>query len=200
MEMGNPCGGRCADGRRDILSCEKDEEETGETEEDWEVEFREEEDRERGGMPDKIEYRRDMAEVWGDAENNENGIYTDPNDLRTDVRQRESDEMQTVLLTGRQIYPATRRLVPENGGEDVLVRYFPFIIGKNREISDFCLNLPQISRIHAKIEEDKDGYMITDLNSTNGTSVNGRFLETNESIHIEPGEMLSFADQRYRFL
>ena len=52
----------------------------------------------------------------------------------------------------------------------------------------------------AKIEEDKDGYMITDLNSTNGTSVNGRFLETNESIHIEPGEMLSFADQRYRFL
>ena len=29
----------------------KDEEETGETEEDWEVEFREEEDRERGGMP-----------------------------------------------------------------------------------------------------------------------------------------------------
>ena len=178
----------------------KDEEETGETEEDWEVEFREEEDRERGGMPDKIEYRRDMAEVWGDAENNENGIYTDPNDLRTDVRQRESDEMQTVLLTGRQIYPATRRLVPENGGEDVLVRYFPFIIGKNREISDFCLNLPQISRIHAKIEEDKDGYMITDLNSTNGTSVNGRFLETNKSIHIEPGEMLSFADQRYRFL
>lgn len=205
----------------------KDEEETGETEEDWEVEFREEEDRERGGMPDEIEYRRDMAGVCGDAENNENalkksseiknrknnlgnrvernwenesGIYIDSNDLRTDVRQRESDDMQTVLLTGRQIYPATRRLVPENGGEDVLVRYFPFIIGKNREISDFCLNLPQISRIHAKIEEDKDGYMITDLNSTNGTSVNGRFLETNESIHIEPGEMLSFADQRYRFL
>ena len=43
-------------------------EETGETEEDWEVEFREEEDRERGGMPDKIEYRRDMAEVWGEHE------------------------------------------------------------------------------------------------------------------------------------
>lgn len=41
----------------------KDEEETGETEEDWEVEFREEEDRERGGMPVKIEYRRDMASV-----------------------------------------------------------------------------------------------------------------------------------------
>ncbi len=215
------------------------EEENEETEEDWEVEFREEEDRERGGIPDEIEYRRDITGIRGEKECNENTIkkyselrekedtrekrnirenrigrsqeslgkreneseiYTDFNDLRTDIKQRELDEMHTVLLTGRQIYPATRRLVPENGGEDVLVRYFPFIIGKNREISDFCLNLPQISRIHAKIEEDGDGYRITDLNSTNGTSVNGRFLETNESIHIEPGELLSFADQRYRFL
>ncbi len=81
----------------------------------------------------------------------------------------------------------TRRLVPENGGEDVQVGYFPFLIGKNREISDLCLNLPQISRIHAKIEESGDGYIITDLNSTNGTSVNGHFLETNESMTISPG-------------
>lgn len=61
------------------------------------------------------------------------------------------------------------------------------LIGKNREISDLCLNLPQISRIHAKIEESGDGYIITDLNSTNGTSVNGHFLETNESMTISPG-------------
>ena len=172
-----------------VLSMGKNEEKEEETEEDWEVEFREEENRERGGIPEEIEYRGNIA-----------GDYIDSDSSDIGTGQRESDEMQTVLLTGRQIYPATRRLVPENGGEDILVRYFPFIIGKNREISDLCLNLPQISRIHAKIEEDGDGYMITDLNSTNGTSVNGRFLETNESVHIEPGEMLSFADQRYRFL
>ena len=163
-----------------FFGMERSGEEAGEPEEEWEVEFREEEDRERGGIPEVKE-----------------------NSIRIDMGQREaveSDEMQTVLLTGRQIYPVTRRLVPENGGEDVPVCYFPFIIGKNRDISDFCLNLPQISRIHAKIEEDGDGYRITDLNSTNGTGVNGRFLETNESVHIEPGEMLSFADQRYRFL
>lgn len=163
-----------------FFGMEKSGGEEGEPEEEWEVEFREEEDRERGGIPEIKE-----------------------NCIRIDREQREvaeNAEMQTVLLTGRQIYPVTRRLVPENGGEDVPIRYFPFIIGKNREISDLCLNLPQISRIHAKIEEDGDGYRITDLNSTNGTGVNGRFLETNESVHIEPGEMLSFADQRYRFL
>ena len=117
-----------------------------------------------------------------------------------DRAEKDADEMHTVLLTGRQIYPVTRRLVPENGGEDVQVGYFSLLIGKNREISDLCLNLPQISRIHAKIEESGDGYIITDLNSTNGTSVNGHFLETNESMTISPGDQLSFADQRYRFL
>ena len=145
-----------------FFGMEKSGGEEGEPEEEWEVEFREEEDRERGGIPEIKE-----------------------NNIRIDKEQREvaeSAKMQTVLLTGLPI------------------RYFPFIIGKNREISDLCLNLPQISRIHAKIEEDGDGYRITDLNSTNGTGVNGRFLETNESVHIEPGEMLSFADQRYRFL
>ena len=50
------------------------------------------------------------------------------------------------------------------------------------------------------LEESGDGYIITDLNSTNGTSVNGHFLETNESMTISPGDQLSFADQRYRFL
>ena len=207
----------------------KTEEETGEQEEEWEVEFREEEDRERGGIPDLGEYRRNIEEIQKRTENkntmkehdetedvlesrtrerrlpwkmqeNEYGTCRNSGNSGTGTGAGEADGMQTVLLTGRQIYPTTRRLVPENGGEDVLVRYFPFIIGKNREISDLCLNLPQISRIHAKIEEDGDGYMITDLNSTNGTSVNGHFLETNESVHIEPGEMLSFADQKYRFL
>ena len=212
----------------------KNEGEEEESEEAWEVELREEEDRERGGIPDQAEYgyRRNIERTQGktenenifvehyEAENKKNALedrtkgrrppwesrgkeydtYRNVENSSTGTGAGTADEMQTVLLTGRQIYPATRRLVPENGGEDILVRYFPFIIGKNQEISDLCLNLPQISRIHAKIEEDGDGYMITDLNSTNGTSVNGRFLETNESAHIEPGEMLSFADQRYRFL
>lgn len=132
----------------------KDEEETGETEEDWEVEFREEEDRERGGMPDKIEYRRDMAEVWGDAENNENGIYTDPNDLRTDVRQRESDEMQTVLLTGRQIYPGRQDVSSRKmGARTSWVRIFPVYYWKEPGNIGFCLNLPQISRSTRKLKK-----------------------------------------------
>ena len=74
------------------------------------------------------------------------------------------------------------------------------VVGKLANACDAVIDLPTVSRIHAKIEESGDGYIITDLNSTNGTSVNGHFLETNESMTISPGDQLSFADQRYRFL
>lgn len=154
--------------------------EDGEDEEDWEVAFREETFNE---------------ETWEEPEEK-------PQNKIPAVYEKlpEEEEMQTVLLTGHQIYPATRRLIPENGGEEIVVRYFPFIIGKSRKIADLCLNLPQISRIHAKLEENGEGYLITDLNSTNGTSVNGRILETNESVPLAPGETVAFADQSYRFV
>ena len=171
----------------------EDEEENGE---DWEIMFREEEELERGGIPEAGYSGAAKHFFQEERDQNDRGSQTE----EKTGREKDADEMHTVLLTGRQIYPVTRRLVPENGGEDVQVGYFPFLIGKNREISDLCLNLPQISRIHAKIEESGDGYIITDLNSTNGTSVNGHFLETNESMTISPGDQLSFADQRYRFL
>lgn len=179
-----------------ILSGSKDpaeKEHKLEEEEEWEVMFREEEDLERGGIPEN------GMEPW---ENRKKELDPADRELRknTGSEQTEENEMQTVLLTGHQIYPITRRLVPENGGEEIPIRYFPFIIGKNKEITDLCLNLPQISRIHARIEEDGDGYRITDLNSTNGTSINGHFLDTNESAVLKPGETLSFADQSYRFL
>ena len=167
---------------------QKDEEDEGE---DWEVVFREEERKEEGGSKEGegfFEERQNLEETYISR------------GKTTYEKESEPDEIQTVLLTGRQIYPTARRLVPENGGEEISVGYFPFIIGKSREIADLCLNLPQISRIHAKIEENGEGYLITDLNSTNGTSVNGRFLETNESVSLKPGEMVSFADQSYRFL
>lgn len=171
----------------------EDEEENGE---DWEIMFREEEELERGGIPEARYSGAAKHFFQEERDQNDRGSQTE----EKTGREKDADEMHTVLLTGRQIYPVTRRLVPENGGEDVQVGYFPFLIGKNREIADLCLNLPQISRIHAKIEESGDGYIITDLNSTNGTSVNGHFLETNESMTISPGDQLSFADQRYRFL
>lgn len=72
------------------------------------------------------------------------------------------------------------------------------IIGKSKEVS---LQIPKetISHFHAKIEY-KDGYYIEDINSTNGTFVNEELLNYREKRKLNAGDMIRFADVKYRFL
>ena len=83
------------------------------------------------------------------------------------------DTMQTVLLISQSEIQAKRKLHSLADGKEIPIGYFPFLIGKNRGLVDLCLNEPGVSRLHAKIERDDTGFFITDLNSTNGTKVNG---------------------------
>ena len=64
---------------------------------------------------------------------------------------------------------------------------------------DVCLNEPGVSRLHAKLEREGTEYYITDLNSTNGTKINGSLLEANERKQIQIGDELDFAGILFRF-
>lgn len=112
----------------------------------------------------------------------------------------EEDDMQTILLTASTITQGNRRLVPIDGGEEIQIGYYPFLIGKNKGISDYCLNEPGVSKLHVKIEKVKNGYQVTDLNSTNGTMVNGDLLEANETREIRIGDEIAIAGVRFRFV
>ena len=112
---------------------------------------------------------------------------------------KEEAEMQTVLLTCVSAEKKSRQLVPLAGGPPVSVGYSPFLIGKNEILADLCLTAPEVSRLHAKIEETENGYLVTDLNSTNGTFVDGRLLEANETCLLNPGSELAIASIRFRF-
>jgi hypothetical protein len=48
------------------------------------------------------------------------------------------------------------------------------------------------SRIHATIEHVGSTYMVTDLNSTNATRINGKRLEPDKASPINDGESLQF--------
>lgn len=71
-------------------------------------------------------------------------------------------------------------------------------IGRNSH-NDIVLNEPVVSGEHAAIQLDGGGAMVTDLNSTNGTNVNGRLikkqpLQHNDVIAIGSHE-LHFVDE-----
>lgn len=109
------------------------------------------------------------------------------------------EEMQTMLLTAHPIDSVSRRLVSINGEMEIPIGYFPFLIGKSKGIVDFCLNEPGISRLHIKIEETAQGYSITDLNSTNGTRVDGKLLEANATCDLFVGSEVEIAARKFRF-
>ena len=116
-----------------------------------------------------------------------------------DVEEPRDEEFQTVLLSARPIKIESRKLIPVNGGNEISIGYYPFLIGKNRDLTDYCLNKSGVSRLHVKIEETGTGYSVTDLNSTNGTSVNGILIEANGTASLIPGDELTIGSERYYF-
>lgn len=84
--------------------------------------------------------------------------------------------------------------------KDIVISSFPFFIGKLKENVDYCLEKDVISRYHAKITYEDNRYYITDLNSTNGTFINGEVLMTYQKKEIKIGDEIAFANIKYRII
>lgn len=74
------------------------------------------------------------------------------------------------------------------------------IIGKLKTASDAVIDLPTVSRVHAKIRKRDGSCYLTDLNSRNGTTVNGRLLKPEEEYCLQNEDEVDFAQARYVFL
>ncbi len=108
----------------------------------------------------------------------------------------ESAESGTVLL---QNMPAGQwRLRPlVSGYEEFCIRGGDFLIGKKRESVDGFVGRDTVSRIHSRLFVRQERLFIADMNSTNGTYVNGIAIEPGEEIEIFEGDRILFADVGY---
>jgi len=80
----------------------------------------------------------------------------------------------TMTTVGQQSRGATLRVLKGfYEGLEVAIDRDRLVIGRGRE-ADLAVAEPTISRQHAAIEWDGDGYTLQDLGSTNGSRVNGR--------------------------
>jgi serine phosphatase RsbU (regulator of sigma subunit) len=59
----------------------------------------------------------------------------------------------------------------------VAIDHLPFTLGRSSE-RDLCVPSPEISRAHALIDRDADGYFLRDTGSRHGTFVNGMRITT----------------------
>lgn len=106
----------------------------------------------------------------------------------------------TVLLS--EVSEAQRGILRYEGtgsGVDITIDKTPFVIGSDPSC-DACIKNRAVSRQHARITRTEDIYFIEDLNSSNGTTVGGEMLNYKTKISLQPNEVISFANEKYRFL
>lgn len=81
--------------------------------------------------------------------------------------------------------------------QTIIPRYFPCIIGKSSKSSDYVIENKTISRVHLKISENSDGFYIEDLNSTNGSFLNGNRLAPYHPVKINMGDKITLSEMDY---
>ena len=100
---------------------------------------------------------------------------------------------------GRTVYmedkPALRetihRILSEDGKLLMTLEQSSYTIGKKRGEVDLVLSDPSISRLHARIVKEEDGFYLEDMNSTNGTFKNGLQLQPYEKRKLEEGDEIT---------
>lgn len=68
------------------------------------------------------------------------------------------------------------------------------LIGKHPELADLCLSIPTVSRLHARIRKDAACFFIMDLNSKNGTFINGKPLSPQEEYQLCDNDKIQISE------
>ncbi len=74
----------------------------------------------------------------------------------------------------------------------------PFVVGRSRKASAAYLPFDSVSRRHAEIRREKGAYLLRDLGSSNGTTLNGTRVE-GDSVPIRSGDVVALDVVELRF-
>ncbi len=85
-------------------------------------------------------------------------------------------------------------LIPTGGGEDVPLKKSTILIGR-RETCDIVLRFPNVSGQHCRLTLESGYWFATDLNSSNGTKLNGTRITGKR--RLDPGAIIAIAKHQY---
>ena len=112
-------------------------------------------------------------------------------------KQEDEDKSYTVVLNS-QPQKITHMLTWEENGcrRNYSLNSEVCIIGSSRDKADCVVNVTGVSRTHARISKEGDKYFVKDLNSTNGTCVNGKALACFEIYEVKSGDVLELGNAK----
>lgn len=139
-----------------------------------------------------IQVRR-RKKVQEEAEENINEVKQQSEKLESEL-QKASAEFEDILLISTDDGAESRLKI--NG--DALIRSDNGqIIGRSAQHADYVLNLETVSRKHLRIVVKDGKIYVEDLNSANGTAINGNALAVGQEYELKSGDALKIGLATY---
>lgn len=101
---------------------------------------------------------------------------------------------ETVLIC-REEYEKKYYLEGAGGTETEIRAEGNILVGSRAEYVDICLQNASVSKIHAQFSADGNGMTLVDLDSRNGTKINGRKITEETPVH--DGDTIEFGTAAY---
>ena len=117
------------------------------------------------------------------------------------LKEEESECGPTVLLTEAENRKKPPSLTWKEHGNSrkYTLEKETVLIGKLKSVTDICLEDPSVSRIHIRIQKDGEEYYMTDLNSRNGTYLNGDLAEPEHRYSLRDGDKIKTGNTEFCF-
>jgi len=124
--------------------------------------------------------------------------YVTESDIVSEPQTYDAPAEETILLTNRTTaIGVILKSKDIEMAQTIIPSDFPCVIGKSRKSADCIIDDSTISRVHLRINEESDGYYIEDLNSTNGTFLNGEKVKPHMPLKITVGDSIRLSKIEY---
>jgi len=127
--------------------------------------------------------------------------YEPDNNYQTNIAESYPvvDNSDATQLLQMPTFPVLK--IDRNGVEEIILINKPeFIIGRNTDVVDYYeANNNNIGRTHTKIISQNDDYFIVDIDSKNGTFLNGIRLNSGEANPLKYKDQIRLANVEYTF-
>ncbi len=106
---------------------------------------------------------------------------------------------RTVILNANNLNLPYLKRMHGNSVETIIIKQFPFMMGRLEGQVDYCVNNPAVGKLHAEITETDESYYISDMNSRNGTMINGVRIDPTKEIIIKNGDHITLGNEEFIF-